>query len=189
MAEFTGFSEASLLYADNYYLVSRLKQIFKQDQAELFRAFHQIIEGKEWMDSGRWRINISGTYFELLYQAEGGKEPFFVYLRAGPGDIANKNKEQGRDGDRRTFEILLAARKQIGDVSKFRGRFFKEARTALETQFVKDIDYHPTRTTGQTLVKKDVEYSLPDILSTMETEVERFVKIAEVAEKSLQANV
>lgn len=58
MAEYTSFSEASLLYADNYYLVARLQQIFKKDQTGLFQAFRQIIEEKEWMNSGKWGINI-----------------------------------------------------------------------------------------------------------------------------------
>ena len=73
MADFAGFSEASLLYADNYYLVERLEQIFKKDHAELFQTFRELIKEKEWMISNDWMVNISGTYFGLRYQTQDGK--------------------------------------------------------------------------------------------------------------------
>jgi hypothetical protein len=127
MADFTDFSEASLLYADNYYLIERLEQIFKKEQAALFQIFRHRVQNREWITSGEWRINITGTYFEFRYQADQGREPFFIYLRFSPRDLANKNKEEGKDGDRRSFEIALAARADIRNLGEFRTSFFKKA--------------------------------------------------------------
>jgi hypothetical protein len=175
------FSEASLLYADNYYLVERLEQIFKKEQAELFQAFRHRIQKKEWMASGKWKIHISGTYFEFRYQTEQGKEPFYISLRFSARDLANKNKEEGKEGDRRSFEIALATRADASNIAEFRKRFFKMADSALKDEFETGKEYYPTRTTMQTLVRKKAEYSLPKLLDAMETEVDRFVKIAEYA--------
>ena len=47
MGDFTNFSEASLLYADNYYLIVRMEQIFKKEQAELFQNFRKMIQKKK----------------------------------------------------------------------------------------------------------------------------------------------
>lgn len=185
MSEFTGFNEASTLYADNYYLVERLEQIFKKDQAELFQTFRKMIQEKKWMDSGEWKIHISGTYFELKYQTDQGKEPFFIYLRFGPRDLANKNNEEGKEGDRRSFEIALAARGDVGNLKEFRNNFFKKADAVLKKQFEIGRQYHPTRTTGQALVKKDTEFSLSNLLNEMETEMENFVNLSEYARQSL----
>ena len=173
------FSEASLLYADNYYLVERLEQIFKKEQAELFQAFRHRIQKKEWMASGKWKIHISGTYFEFRYQTERGKEPFYISLRFSARDLANKNKEEDKEGDRRSFEIALAARPDVSNLKELRKRFFEKADDMLKNE--SEIEYYPTRTTMQTLVRKKAEYTLPKLLDAMETEVERFVRIAEYA--------
>lgn len=189
MAEYTGFSEASLLYADNYYLVARLQQVFKSEQTELFQALRQIIEEREWITSGKWRVNISGTYFELIYQRDTGKEPFYINLRLGPREVANKNKEEGKEGDRRTFEIVLTARTGTSDISKFRTNFFKRGEAGLKEEFELDTEYQPKRMSGQSLVRREVEYNMPNLLNMMESELDRFVKIAQYAEESLEANV
>ena len=181
MAEYTEFSEASLLYADNYYLIERLEQVFKKDQAALFQAFRRRIQERKWMTAGKWKINISGTYFEFRYQTDQGKEPFFIYLRLSPRDLANKNKEEGKEGERRSFEIALAARADISNLGEFRKRFFDRAAAALREEFEVGKDYHPTRSTGQALVRKQVEYSLPNLLDVMELEIERLAKLAEYA--------
>jgi hypothetical protein len=186
MEDFTDFSEASLLYADNYYLVERLEQIFKKEQEQLFQVFRERIQEKEWMATGKWKINISGTYFEFKYQAEQGKEPFYISLRFSIRDLANKNKEEGKEGERRNFEIALATRNSIGDLGEFRDRFFKSANAVLENEFEKDKEYYPTRRTMQTLVRRKAEYSLQDLLNSMETEMEVFIKIAEYAMQSLK---
>jgi DNA-binding phage protein len=183
MADFTDFSEASLLYADNYYLVERLEQIFKKEQAEFFQAFRHRIQKKDWMASGKWKINISGTYFELRYQTEEGREPFLIYLILGARNLANKNIKEGKEGDKRSFEIALAARPDASNLKELRKKFFEEADDILKNE--SEIEYYPTRATGQALVRKQAEYSLPNLINAMETEVERFVKIAEYARRSL----
>lgn len=185
MAEYTEYSEASLLYADNYYLIGRLEQVFKKDQVALFQSFRRRIQEKEWMTSGEWKINISGTYFEFRYQADQGKEPFFIYLRLSPRDLANKNKEEGKEGERRSFEIALAARGDISNLGEFRKRFFERADAALREEFEVGKDYYPTRYTGQQLVKKQVEYSLPKLLDVMELEIEKLAKLTEYAKQAL----
>jgi len=181
MADFAGFSEASLLYADNYYLVERLEQIFKKDHAELFQTFRELIKEKEWMVSDDWTVNISGTYFGLRYQTQDGKKPFFISLRFGPRDLANKNKAENKEGEKRKFEISLIAGNDANNIKEFRKKFFEKADVMLKEQFEIDKQYYPNRSTGQTLVKKKAEYRLPDLLDVMETEVERFVKLAEYA--------
>ena len=183
MADFAGFSEASVLYADNHYLIERLEKIFKKDHTELFQALRELIKEKEWMISGNWKINISGTYFQLKYETEQGKKPFFISLRFAPGDLANKNKAEDKDGERRSFEITLMARSDVSDIKEFRKQFFEKADVTLKEQFEIDRQYFPNRSTGQTLVKKKAEYSLNDLLNVMETEVERFVKLAEYAKE------
>jgi hypothetical protein len=185
MADFTGFSEASLLYADNYYLVERLEQIFKKDHAEFFQAFRELIKEKEWMVSGDWIVNISGTYFGLKYQTQEGKKPFFISLRLGPRDLSNKNKAEDKEGERRRFEISLIAGNDVNNIKEFRKQFFEKAEVTLKEQFEIDRQYYPNRSTGQTLVKKKAEYSLNDLLNVMETEAERFVKLAEHAKNSM----
>lgn len=185
MADFTGFSEASILYADNHYLVERLEKIFKKDQAELFHAFHELIREKEWVISGEWAISISGTYFDLKYQTPQGKKPFSISLRLGPGGLANKNKTKDKEGERRRFEIALIARNDVSNVKEFRKKFFEKAEATLTEQFEIGREYRPNRSTGQTLVTKKAEYTLPNLLNVMETEVERFVKLAEYAKNSI----
>ena len=185
MSEFTDFNEASILYADNYFLIERLERIFKKDQAELFQTFHKMIQEKKWMDSGEWKIDISGTYFELKYQTNQGKAPFFINLRFGPRDLANKNSEEGKEGDRRSFEIALATREDVDNRKEFRKKFFDKAEATLNKQFEMGKHYHPNRTTGQTLVRKAKEFSLSNILNIMETELENFVNLSEYAKQSL----
>jgi hypothetical protein len=185
MSEFTVFNEASILYADNYFLIERLERIFKKDQTELFQTFHKMIQEKKWMDSGEWKIYISGTYFELRYQTDQGKEPFTIYMIFGPRDLANKNNEEGKEGDRRSFEIALAAREDVGNLKEFRKKFFKKAEAVLNKQFEMGRHYHPNRTTGTALVKKGKEFSLSNILNAMETEMENFVNLSEYARQSL----
>ena len=178
MADFTGFSEASLLYADNYYLVERLERIFKKDQGDLLQSFRKIIQDKEWMSSGEWSIHIPGRYFELRYETPEGKQPFFIYLKFTPRDLANKEKEEGKDGERRTFEIALAAREDAGNIKEFRKNFFEKANKILQEGFEQGREYYSSRTTGQALVKREVVYTLEELLTVMEAEVENFVKIA-----------
>ena len=186
MTDFSGFSEASILYADNYYLIARLEQVFKKDQTALFQSIRHMIEKKEWVISGEWKINISGTYFELKYQTENGKEPFMIVLRLGPRDLANKNKENDREGEKRSFEIFLAARPDINDLKSFRTYFFQLADTDLKKDFETDINYYPTRSTGQSLVKKQMEYNLSTLINAMEEAIEGFMKLAEYAKQSFE---
>ena len=118
MTETMEFSEASLLYADNYYLIGRLEQIFKKDQGVLFQVFRRRIQKKEWMNSDKWKIHISGTYFEIKYQTEHGEEPFHIFIRFSPRDLANKYKEEGKEGEEREFEIALSARPDIKNLGE-----------------------------------------------------------------------
>jgi hypothetical protein len=186
MADFAGFSEASLLYADNHYLIRRLEQIFKREHAELFGAFQELIKNKKWMVSDNWKINISGNHFEIKYQTQQDQTLFYIGLRLGPPDLANINKAEDKEGEKRGFEIYLGVRNSVSNIKDFRKRFFEKAGTMLSEQFAMGRQYHPNRTSGQTLVRKKAEYTLPNLLNVMETEVERFVKLAEYAKNSIE---
>ena len=53
----------------------------------------------------------------------------------------------------------------------------------LRKEFETGREYYPTRSTGQALVRRQAEYDLSNLLEVMETEVEKFIKLAEFAKR------
>lgn len=172
MADFDGFSQLSILYADKYDLVEAMEEAFERERKTLFQDFQNTIAGSPWFDTRRMTMVASGPRVRLRLQNPESEERLariLVYLDAT------------RLGTRQLYSDLWLY-PDLSDMRGFRRRFVK----AAGEQLIEMFDVADYKTSGRYLVRRrSIPFEPETILDTMLDEVEKLRQFFPVVEELL----
>jgi len=179
MPNFRGFSEASLLYAQNLHIVYYLQEQFRRDQKRLFDAVEDAVRSEDW--SQLWSIDKFENRISLRFpSAPDEKQLLLIQTGLAADDIA-----PGRSNEEPHFWAELSLGEAVEDQRAFKGKFERLAGKDLDREGYSrervELKYK-----SKYLLRPEVEFKNEKVLEMMVDQIRRLQKFAKYAEQVLK---
>lgn len=170
MAEFKGFSEASIYYADNYRLVETLERRLNEEITDLFSELEDEIMSTSWYESSRMSIRRGKYYIDLLINNEDGSRICTASVYMSPRELSSNYSELGTH-----FGVTIRYSKECVNGQQAKASFIRQYSGDISESY-KGSEINRSKS-DHYLVRRKKEFDLDGVLEDMFVELKQLIEI------------